>query len=215
MFAASTADVNAEFVTARRQSPLQGSNDTRRNARGVPVHAHDGTERLKPEGICEASQQLVPTIVMYDGLRHDGTEPDHPVRQPPRNVAAVERQIGACRPSCHYSYGACWSLQVDNRPVHALYYDWRVGTTQEMSRPVTNETGVPLLVPPSAWKGPIRALTVRPFAEQLSLSFPKIPAVSSAFSMRRSRRSQAIIWLTPILPFWFRPRTASRRQDWD
>src|SRR5271167_4873219 len=103
MLAASPTDVNAEFVTARRQSPLQGSNDTRRNARGVPVHAHDGTERLKPEGIREASQQLVPTIVMNYCLRHDCTEPGHPVGQPPRNVAALEKQIGASGPSCHYT----------------------------------------------------------------------------------------------------------------
>ena len=89
MLAASPADMNAEFMTARRQSPLQGSNDTRRNTRGVPVHAHDGTERLKPEGICKAPQQLIPTVVMDDGLRHDCTEPGHPVGQPPWNVPAV------------------------------------------------------------------------------------------------------------------------------
>lgn len=128
------ADVNTEFVTARRQSPLQGSNDTRRNARGVPVHAHDGTERLKPEGIRKASQQLVPTIVMDDGLRHDGTEPGHAVGQPPRNVAAVERQIGASGPSCHYSYVPVGVCRSTNRYVHALYYGWRVGATREMRR---------------------------------------------------------------------------------
>ena len=128
------ADVNTEFVTARRQSPLQGSNDTRRNARGVPVHAHDGTERLKPEGIRKASQQLVPTIVMDDGLRHDCTEPGHPVGQPPRNVAAVERQIGASGPSCHYSYVPVGVCRSTNRYVHALYYGWRVGATREMRR---------------------------------------------------------------------------------
>lgn len=76
-------------MTAGRQSPLQGSNDTRRNTRGVPVHAHDGTERLKPDRIGKAAQQLIPTVVMDDGLRHDGAEPGHPVVQPPRNVAGV------------------------------------------------------------------------------------------------------------------------------
>src|ERR1700693_663447 len=104
MLAASTADMNAELIADWRQSTFERSNDARCNARGMPVHAHDGTERLKPEGIREASQQLVPTIVMGDGLRHDCTEPGHPVGQPPRNVAAVERQIGASGPSCHYSY---------------------------------------------------------------------------------------------------------------
>jgi hypothetical protein len=79
MLAASTADMNAEFIVERRQSAFERSNNARCNARGMPVHAHDGTERLKPEGICESSQQLVPTIVMDDGLGHDGTEPGHPV----------------------------------------------------------------------------------------------------------------------------------------
>jgi hypothetical protein len=77
MLAASTADMNAEFIVERRQSAFERSNNGRCNARGMPVHAHDGTERLKPEGICESSQQLVPTIVMDDGLGHDGTEPGH------------------------------------------------------------------------------------------------------------------------------------------
>jgi hypothetical protein len=39
--------------------------------------------------------------MMDDGLRHDGSEPGHPVGQPPRNVTAVEWQIGASGPSCH------------------------------------------------------------------------------------------------------------------
>jgi hypothetical protein len=79
MLAASTADMNAEFIVERRQSAFERSNDVRCNARGMPVHAHDGTERLKLEGICEASQQLVPAIVMDDRLGHDGTQPGHPV----------------------------------------------------------------------------------------------------------------------------------------
>src|SRR4029077_9961900 len=89
MLAAPTADMNAEFIVERRQSAFERSNNARCNARGMPVHAHDGAERLKPKGICESSQQLVPTIVMNDAVGQDGTEPGHPVGQPPRNVAAV------------------------------------------------------------------------------------------------------------------------------
>jgi hypothetical protein len=78
MLAASTADMNAEFIVERRQSAFERSNNARCNARGMPVHAHDGTERLKPEGICESSQQLVPTIVMDDGS--DMTAPSRVIR---------------------------------------------------------------------------------------------------------------------------------------
>jgi hypothetical protein len=89
MLAAPAADVDAELIDERRQASLESADHARSDAGRMPVHAHDDAERLKPEGICEATQQLVPTIVMDDGLRHDGTEPGHPVGQPPRNVAAV------------------------------------------------------------------------------------------------------------------------------
>ena len=79
MFAASSADVNAELMTERHQSAFEGTKNARRNAGRMPVHAHNGAKRLKPEGICESSQQLVPTIVMDNGLGHDGTEPRHPI----------------------------------------------------------------------------------------------------------------------------------------
>jgi hypothetical protein len=45
MLAASTADMNAEFIVKRRQTAFERSNYARCNARGMPVHAHDGTER--------------------------------------------------------------------------------------------------------------------------------------------------------------------------
>jgi hypothetical protein len=95
MLATSTADMNAEFIVERRQSAFERSYNARCNARGMPVHAHDGTERLKPERIGEAPHQLIPTIVTDDGLRHDSAKPGHPVGQPPRNMAVVQRQIGA------------------------------------------------------------------------------------------------------------------------
>src|SRR3954454_792555 len=75
----STADVNAEFLRQRCQSALQGTNDAGGDARGVPVHAHHGSERLKPEGMGEVPQKLVPAIVMHDRLAHHGAEPRHSV----------------------------------------------------------------------------------------------------------------------------------------
>jgi hypothetical protein len=32
----------------------------------MPVHAHDGTERLKPERVGETPQQFVATVMMND-----------------------------------------------------------------------------------------------------------------------------------------------------
>jgi hypothetical protein len=62
---------------------------------GVPVHAHDRAERLKPKGIRKAPKELVATIVMDDRLGDDRAEPGHAVRQPQRHSPSMERQIRA------------------------------------------------------------------------------------------------------------------------
>src|ERR1700746_1486769 len=59
MLAASSADVNPQFVAERSQSPLKSADDTCRDAGGMPVHAHHGAKGLKPEGIGEPPQQLI------------------------------------------------------------------------------------------------------------------------------------------------------------
>src|SRR5208282_3044370 len=45
---ASTADMDTEFTRERTDSMFQRSDDGGGNARRMPVHAHDGTERLEP-----------------------------------------------------------------------------------------------------------------------------------------------------------------------
>src|SRR5712675_59766 len=64
MLAASTADVNAELVPKWCQPPLESPDDARRDSGRVPVHAHDGAERLKPERTGEPPQQLVASVVV-------------------------------------------------------------------------------------------------------------------------------------------------------
>jgi hypothetical protein len=61
----------------------------------MPVHAHDGAERLKPEGMSKTAQQFVTTVVEHDRLCDDGTELRHAVAEPFRNSAPVEREIRA------------------------------------------------------------------------------------------------------------------------
>ena len=103
MPAASAADVNAELVAKRRQSALERPDHARGNAGGVPVHAHDGAERLEPEWTGEPAQQLVAPVMMNDGLGQNGAEPRHPLRQPGRDPPAMQRQIGASGAACHRS----------------------------------------------------------------------------------------------------------------
>ena len=104
MLAAAAADMDSEFAREGLKSSLQRADHARGYARGVPVHAHDRAERLKPERMSEAAQQFVATIVKDDRLADDGAEPGHAARKPQRHPPAMQRQIGA---SC--STGHAWS----------------------------------------------------------------------------------------------------------
>jgi len=82
MLAAAPADMNAEFARHRLEAALQRADHARRDARGMPVHAHHRAERLKPERMSKATQQLVATVVMNDRLADDRAEASHSLRKP-------------------------------------------------------------------------------------------------------------------------------------
>ena len=46
---APAAHMNAELARERRETAFQRADNARRDAGGMPVHAHDGAERLEPE----------------------------------------------------------------------------------------------------------------------------------------------------------------------
>jgi hypothetical protein len=54
----------------------------RRPEAGVPIHAHHRAERLEPERVGEATQQLVAAIMMDDRFAHHRAESGHSIRQP-------------------------------------------------------------------------------------------------------------------------------------
>jgi hypothetical protein len=68
----------------------------------MPVHAHDGTERLKPEWMRQPAQQLVAAVVVNDGLADDRSESRHSRAQPGRDMAPVKCKISASRTARHY-----------------------------------------------------------------------------------------------------------------
>ena len=100
LLAAAAADMDAEFARQRLEPALQRADHARGDARGVPVHAHDGAERLEPERMGEAAQQLVAAVVVHDRLADDGAEPRHAARKPQGHPPAMQRQIGA---SCSWA----------------------------------------------------------------------------------------------------------------
>ena len=101
MLAAAAADVDSEFAREGLKAALERADHARGYARGVPVHAHDGAERLEPERMSEATQQLVAAISVDDRLADDGAEPRHAVGQPQRHPPAMQRQVGASCSSGH------------------------------------------------------------------------------------------------------------------
>ena len=86
MLAAPAADMDSEFAGERREAPFQRAYDARRNARRMPVHAHDGAERLEPERMGEPSQELVAAV-------SDGRSP----RPSRRRGASCDRRATSAR----------------------------------------------------------------------------------------------------------------------
>ena len=98
MPAAAAADVDAKLARERCETAFQRADDARRDPRGMPIHAHDGAERLEPEGVGKPTQQFVAAVVMHDGLA------DHAPRGAscgPPAISARGRRAAAdqrCRP---------------------------------------------------------------------------------------------------------------------
>ena len=90
---ATLADPRARRDRALSRSQITISSNpahhARGDARGVPVHPHHGSERLKPEGMGQAPQKLVPAIVMHDRLTHHGAKSSHSVGEPLRHMPAM------------------------------------------------------------------------------------------------------------------------------
>ena len=91
MFPASVTDMDPELLLKRSQPALQRADNARRDAGGMPVHAHHGAERLKPEWMGEAAQQLIASVMMNNRFTDNRTKAGHPVGEPPGNMPAVQR----------------------------------------------------------------------------------------------------------------------------
>ncbi len=103
MPAPAAADMQAELAGERSQAALQRADDAGGDAGGVPVHPHHRAEGLEPERMCQAAQQLVAAIFEGDRLGDHGSEPRHPLAEPARNTAAVQRQVGSAGSVAHAS----------------------------------------------------------------------------------------------------------------
>jgi hypothetical protein len=98
---AAAADVQAEVVGDVVQADLQRVHHARGDPRGVPVHAHHGAERLEPERVRQPREPCVAPVVQHDGLGDHATQHGHPLRQPRRDRAPVQRKIRGSRSCTH------------------------------------------------------------------------------------------------------------------
>ena len=92
--AAAAADVEPSSSGPRVEPALQRAHHRRGDAGGVPVHAHDAAERLKPERVAQSREEGGPAVVRDDVFGDRGAERRHPRGEPCRHAAAMQRKIG-------------------------------------------------------------------------------------------------------------------------
>src|SRR5262245_33343117 len=93
MSSAAAADVYPEFIRTRREAALQSAHDGCCNARRVPVHPHDRTERLEPEGVTETREESRCSVILNNSFGDGRAESGHPFGQPLRNTPAMKRKV--------------------------------------------------------------------------------------------------------------------------
>src|SRR5260370_35540724 len=102
MLAAGTAHMDGEFIREGPQAALEGTDDAGGDAGRMPVHAHDGAERLEPKRMSQPLQEFVAAVVVDDRLSDDGPERRHAGRQPRRATSprpGVDWRSPWCSPS--------------------------------------------------------------------------------------------------------------------
>ena len=57
----------------------------------MPVHAHDGAEGLEPERVRQPTEKLLAAVMVHDRFAHDRAQAGHPLGEPFRDAAAVQR----------------------------------------------------------------------------------------------------------------------------
>ena len=67
----------------------------------MPIHAHDGTERLQPKGMSTTAQQLITPVMVHYRLTHHGTETGHAILKPSPARVRHEAKEGASRSARH------------------------------------------------------------------------------------------------------------------
>src|SRR5580693_3022160 len=95
--------MDPELLLQRSQSALQRADYASRDPGGMPVHTHNGAERLEPERMGETPQQFVATVMMDDRFADNRAEAGHSVGEPLGYLSSVQGQVGGSSPLGHQS----------------------------------------------------------------------------------------------------------------
>src|SRR5262245_61833568 len=93
MPAAPAANVDSELRRPMLQASLERAHHRGRDAGRMPIHPHDGAERLKPERIAESGEKLGSAVAQQDRFDDRSSEPRHPLCKPLRDAPAMQGEI--------------------------------------------------------------------------------------------------------------------------
>ena len=97
MTSAASAEIDAEFVRARIEAALERPENAGGDSGGVPIHSHHAAQRLEPEGVAQAGEQLGRSVMVEDAFGDRGTQAGHAVREPGGDASSVQGKIGMAR----------------------------------------------------------------------------------------------------------------------
>ena len=89
-----TADEQAQVFLFVANRLLQRGGQDRRQAGGVPVEGQDCTKRLEPHRVGDAADELIRPELSHEDPRHLPAQLDHPLEQPRRTPAGIQRERG-------------------------------------------------------------------------------------------------------------------------
>ncbi len=128
VLSAAAANDDAQFMRLWIQPALQRAEHRSGDAGGMPIHPHHASQRLEPEWIAEAGEELRSAVVMHDSFGDGRTQLGHALRKPARDTSSVQRQFG--------NSGALHTSMIERPPL-------RITSSRYWSRPSTS-AGIPV-----------------------------------------------------------------------
>src|ERR1051326_992575 len=99
----------------------------------MPIHPHDGAERLEPKGMGETAQQLIAPVVMHHGLADHRAQAGHAIGEPFRDMPAMQWKVSRTGSSGHQALRAAAWITRQTRSGVAGMSIWRMPNSESAS----------------------------------------------------------------------------------